>query len=173
MLETLERILARAPGHPLANHLYIHAVEASPHPEKADAAADRLRDLQPGLGHMVHMPSHIDVRRGRWAEAIEQNDKALAADRKYREISPAQDFYRIYMAHNHHMKTYAAMMTGRSADALSAVQAMVAEIPADWLRRTRHADVSSPPLHEVRMRFGRGTRSSPRRARELPRSTGR
>ena len=68
------------PDHPLALHLYIHAVEASPNPEKADAAADRLRDLAPGLGHLVHMPSHIDIRRGRWQEAIEANERAIAAD---------------------------------------------------------------------------------------------
>src|SRR4051812_11681840 len=81
VLDTLEAVLKQAPDHPLANHLYIHAVEASPHPEKADAAADRLRDLQPGLAHLVHMPSHIDVRRGRWEQAAAANDRAIAADR--------------------------------------------------------------------------------------------
>ncbi len=62
ILATLDAVLKLNPKHPFANHLYIHAVEASPHPERADAAADRLRDLQPGLAHNVHMPSHIDIR---------------------------------------------------------------------------------------------------------------
>ena len=64
ILATLDAVLKLNPNHPLANHLYIHAVEASPNPERADAAADRLRKLQPGLAHNVHMPSHIDIRRG-------------------------------------------------------------------------------------------------------------
>src|SRR5262245_4549933 len=98
VVATLETILKHTPNHPLAIHLYIHAVEASPAPERADDAADRLRDLQPGLGHLVHMPSHIDVRRGRWAKAIEANAKAIEADRKYRQRSPRQDFYHVYMA---------------------------------------------------------------------------
>ena len=81
LVATLDAVIALAPKHPLANHLMIHAVEASPHPEKADRAANVLRDLQPGLGHMVHMPSHIDVRRGRWEESIAANAKAIASDR--------------------------------------------------------------------------------------------
>ena len=65
LLATLQSVLALDPKHPLANHMLIHAVEASLHPERGDRAADTLRDLQPGLGHLVHMPSHVDVRRGR------------------------------------------------------------------------------------------------------------
>ena len=137
LLATLETVIARHPKHPLALHLYIHAVEASPHPEKADAAADALRDLTPGLGHLVHMPSHIDVRRGRWAEAITANAKAMEADRVYRERVPNQGFYRLYMAHNHHMLAYGAMMSGRSALALDTIQAMAAGIPPSSCARTR------------------------------------
>ena len=77
IIATLDAVLKLNPRHPFANHLYIHAVEASPHPERADAAADRLRKLQPGLAHNVHMPSHIDIRRGRWHEAIATNAKAV------------------------------------------------------------------------------------------------
>ena len=65
IVEVLEEVLAKNPEHPLVLHLYIHAVEASDDPARADEAADRLRNLTPGLGHMVHMPSHIDVRLGR------------------------------------------------------------------------------------------------------------
>src|SRR5262249_13999811 len=97
--KVLQAVLELDPKHPLANHLYIHACEASPNPEKADAAADKLRDLQPALGHMVHMPSHIDIRRGRWQAAIEANDRAITADRNYAKTVPEQGFYRCRRRH--------------------------------------------------------------------------
>lgn len=156
IVELLEEVLAKAPSHPLALHLYIHAVEASSEPGRADAAADALRDLMPGLGHMVHMPSHIDVRRGRWEEAIVANTKAMAADHAYQEKSPQQGFYRLYMAHNHHMRAFAAMMVGKSALALDSVREMVAEMPEDWLRENAMwADGWVAMPIEVLMRFGR------------------
>jgi tetratricopeptide (TPR) repeat protein len=154
LIVTLDQVIALQPAHPLANHLYIHAVEASPEPGRADAAADRLRELQPGLGHMVHMPSHIDVRRGRWQQAIEANARAIEADRRYTARSPEQQFYRLYMAHNHHMLAYAAMMNGQSGLALETMRAMVADIPADFFRANPWADgMMAMPL-EVMMRFG-------------------
>ena len=76
--------------------------------------ADWVVDLGPGAGHLVHMPSHIDVLTGRWALAADQNVQAIEADRQYRKISPKQGFYRLYMAHNHHMRAFAAMMVGRA-----------------------------------------------------------
>ena len=91
ILAALDAVLKLNPKHPFANHLYIHAVEASRNPERADAAADRLRNLQPGLAHNVHMPSHIDIRRGRWQQAIDTNAKAVDADKRYRKIIGAAD----------------------------------------------------------------------------------
>ena len=156
IVATLEAVLERAPRHPLALHLYIHAVEASPQPEKAAEVADRLRDLQPGLGHLVHMPSHIDVRLGQWQKSIETNAKAAAADRRYREQSPEQNFYRIYMAHNHHMLAYSAMMCGQSQRAIAAITEMAAGIPNDWLRENAAlADGFTAMPLEVLVRFGR------------------
>jgi len=155
LVATLASVLALDSKHPLANHLMIHAVEASPHPEKADRAADALRDLQPGLGHMVHMPSHIDVRRGRWTQAITANAKAIEADRRYTARSPNQGFYRLYMAHNHHMLTYGAMMTGQSALALKTVREMVAGIPLEFFEANPFADGFMAMPLEVLMRFGR------------------
>jgi tetratricopeptide (TPR) repeat protein len=156
IVTTLEQALVKDPYHPLANHLYIHTVEASPLPEKADPAANRLRDLQPGLGHMVHMPSHIDVRRGRWEAAAIANEKAIVADTKYRETVPEQSFYRLYMAHNRHMLAFAAMMQGQSEKALAAVRAMVAEMPAEWARTSAGiADGFMAMPVEVMMRFGK------------------
>ncbi len=156
IVTVLEEVLAAAPSHPLAAHLYIHAVEASSEPGRADAAADALRDLMPGIGHMVHMPSHIDVRRGRWREAIEANTKAMAADHAYQERVPEQQFYRVYMAHNHHMRAFAAMMLGRSELALASVREMVAEMPPEWLEQNAIAVDGwvAMPI-EVLMRFGR------------------
>src|SRR5262245_44370114 len=81
VLSTLEAVLRIDPDHPQALHLTIHALEASPHPERALAAADRLRHRLPGIGHLVHMPSHIDVLVGHYEEAVEANRRALAADR--------------------------------------------------------------------------------------------
>jgi tetratricopeptide (TPR) repeat protein len=155
LLSTLDSVLAASPKHPLANHLYIHAVEASPRPERADRAADTLRDLQPGLGHLVHMPSHVDIRRGRWQQAIAANEKAIAADRRYTARSPEQGFYRLYMAHNHHMLTYGAMMTGQSALALRTIREMVSDIPLEFFKANAFADGFMAMPLEVLMRFGR------------------
>ncbi|MDX2438010.1 MAG: hypothetical protein QNL88_13285 [Acidobacteriota bacterium] len=153
----LEDVIATNPDHPLALHLYIHTVEASDDPGRGDEAADRLRNLTPGLGHMVHMPSHIDVLRGRWQEAIDANTKAVEADAAYREAALVPpDFYRLYMSHNHHMKAYAAMMVGRSEMAMTSIRQLVDEIPTDWLREnTIWADGFIAMPYEVMMRFGR------------------
>lgn len=155
LVATIEAVLAVDPRHPLANHLLIHAVEASPHPERADRAADVLRDLQPGLGHLVHMPSHVDVRRGRWQEAIDANAKAIEADRRYTARAPEQGFYRLYMAHNHHMLTYGAMMTGQSELALRTIRQMVGDIPLQFFKENPFADGFMAMPLEVLMRFGR------------------
>jgi tetratricopeptide (TPR) repeat protein len=134
VVTTLERVLAFDRNHPLALHLYIHAVEASRHPEKARDVSDRLRDLMPGVGHMVHMPSHIDVLLGRWHDAVKANDKAIAADLAYRARGGIpKGFIWLYNAHNRHMLAFAAMMTGQRDLALQHVNAMVAEWPADFI----------------------------------------
>ncbi len=157
ILATLDAVLKLSLNHPFANHLYIHAVEASPHPERADAAADRLRNLQPGLAHNVHMPSHIDIRRGRWQQAVEANLKAVDADRRYRAVAgPPQGFFLIYIAHNEHMLAYAAMMTGQSELAIQHIHAAVAGLPEDFLKEYANiaeAFVANP--YEVLARFGR------------------
>lgn len=152
----LEEILKTHPKLPLAPHLYIHLIEASPQPEKADAAADVLRNLAPGLGHLVHMPSHIDIRRGRWSQAIEANERAIEADARYRKLSPKQGFYNLYMGHNWHMLAFAAMMRGQSERALTAIRAMVDGVDREWLRENAlFADGLLAMPVEVLMRFGR------------------
>jgi tetratricopeptide (TPR) repeat protein len=131
IVELLEKVLSMAPMHPLANHLYIHAVESSPHPEKALASADRLQTLVPGAGHLVHMPAHIYARCGRWTEAATANERAIEVDRAYRARSPRQGFYHVYMSHNHQFLAWGSMMEGRSATAIAEARKMVAEIPAE------------------------------------------
>jgi tetratricopeptide (TPR) repeat protein len=156
VLAALEHALALDPDHPGANHYYIHAVEASTQPDKAIAAADRLRTLVPASGHMVHMPAHIDVRVGSWAQAAEQNRRATAADAAYRAISPRQGTYRIYMAHNDHFLTWSCMMLGREAEALTAARSMIRNIPADFVHDAApFVDPMMTVELEALMRFGK------------------
>jgi tetratricopeptide (TPR) repeat protein len=157
IVATLDAVLKLNPNHPFANHLYIHAVEASPHPERADAAADRLRNLQPGLAHNVHMPSHIDIRRGRWQQAIETNEKAIGADKRYRSIvGPPTGLLPVYAAHNRHMLAFGALMTGQREVAVKNARAMVAEIPAKFVKDAAAiADGFFAVPLEVLVRFGR------------------
>jgi tetratricopeptide (TPR) repeat protein len=156
ILATLDAVLKLNPRHPFANHLYIHATEASPHPERATATANRLRTLQPGVAHNVHMPSHIDIRCGRWHQAVDTNLKAIAADKRYRKIAgPPVGFLNVYVAHNRHMLAYAAMMTGQRELAMKHIRAMVAEMPPDFLKENamQAEGFVSMPL-EVMVRFG-------------------
>jgi tetratricopeptide (TPR) repeat protein len=153
---TLTRVLQLAPQHPGANHLYIHLVEASPHPEQGVVAADRLRTLVPDAGHLVHMPGHIDVRVGRWGDAAEANRRAIAADARFRAAYPRPGFYATYMMHNQHFLAYAAMMQGQSAVALAAARQMLAEVPEEAIRDyTAIVDGFMIFASEVLMRFGR------------------
>ena len=156
IIATLDAALELNPDHPLANHLYIHAVEASPNPERAMTAADRLRNLQPGLAHNVHMPSHIDIRTGQWLKAVDTNAKAVDADARYRKVfGPPKGFLNVYIAHNRHMLAFAAMMTGQRDLAMKHIRAMVAEMPADFLKENAlqaEGNVAMPL--EVMVRFG-------------------
>src|SRR6266513_2209748 len=156
IIATLDAVLTLNTNHPLANHLYIHAVEASPNPERAIAAADRLRNLQPGLAHNVHMPSHIDIRTGQWLKAVDTNAKAVEADQRYRKIfGPPKGFLNVYIAHNRHMLAYAAMMTGQRDLAMKHIRAMVAEMPSEFLTEDAlqaEGNVAMPL--EVMVRFG-------------------
>ncbi|MBY0397443.1 MAG: hypothetical protein K2X91_13395 [Thermoleophilia bacterium] len=115
-----------------------------------------LRHLQPGLAHMDHMPSHIDVRLGRWREAAESNERAIAADKAYRALRPEQGFYNLYSLHNYHMLAFARMMRGEGAKAVAAIDAMVASADPSWARANAAiADGALAAPLEVRIRFGR------------------
>lgn len=156
IVAVLERILAIAPDHPGANHFYIHAIEASPWPERGVAAAERLGTLVPGSGHLVHMPSHIFIRVGRYADAAEANRRAIAADEAYFARAPQPDFYSLYFLHNLHFLAYAAMMEGRYAEAIAAARKIESSVPPEFLKRyvTIADGFLTTPL-SVMIRFGR------------------
>jgi tetratricopeptide (TPR) repeat protein len=139
IVAVLKNVLAKHPKHPGATHLTVHAVEASPNPADALAAANALRDLVPISGHLQHMPSHIDARVGSWLAAVEANRKAISADEEYRRLSPRQDFYQVYMQHNHGFLSFACMMLGRSEEAIAAGREAVTKLPAEWVQE--HAAV--------------------------------
>ena len=117
--------------HPALCHLYCHALELSPFPERALPAADVLRTRMPGLGHLVHMPSHIDAWVGQWKEAIECNIAAVEADDRYVEITGNESqFYKFYRMHNHHFVVWCAMFDGQYETALKYARKAVDTLPA-------------------------------------------
>jgi tetratricopeptide (TPR) repeat protein len=125
----LESVLERNPNHPLAIHLYIHAVEYA-HPELAEAGAERLWKLAPGAGHLVHMPSHIFRRVGRYEDASRSNEDAIAADEDYITQCRAQGVYPLaYYPHNIHFLWDSATMEGRSQVAIDAARKAAAKMP--------------------------------------------
>ncbi len=155
VLDALETARKLSPSHPGALHFTIHALEASPQPERAREAADRLRGLVPDAGHLQHMPSHIDVRLGRWAEGAAANEAAIAADGRYaaRKLDPG--FWAIYMAHNLHFLAYTAMMEGRREVALARSAEAVASFPPEFVKENALLADSFQTVHlEAQKRFG-------------------
>jgi tetratricopeptide (TPR) repeat protein len=115
VIDSLELVLEKNPNHPLAIHLYIHAVEASSDPARAEEPADRLANLVPGAGHLVHMPAHIYWRVGRYHDASLANIEAAKVDELYIAQCNAQGFYpALYYPHNVHFLWAASTMEGRS-----------------------------------------------------------
>ncbi len=154
-LTALARSLRLDPNHPLALHLTIHATEASPHPERGRAAADRLRQLVPDAGHLVHMPGHAYARLGDWQGAALANERALAADARYRVRQPEIGFYGLYMVHNADFLAYTAFMEGRKEVALAQAKAVVTSFPLDWVvQNAFFADAFQSRHWEALKRFG-------------------
>ncbi|HEY6971095.1 MAG TPA: hypothetical protein VJA94_17930 [Candidatus Angelobacter sp.] len=134
IIATLESVLRRDPNHMGAIHYYIHAVEASPNPERALAAANRLAALAPAAGHLVHMPGHIYIRTGDFESAVKTNLLASAADRAYMQASGAQGMYpAMYYSHNLHFIATCASMSGDYSEAHKAAQ-MLAEHVAPMVK---------------------------------------
>jgi len=130
IVQVLESVLARDPMHAGANHYYIHAVEASPNPQRALPSAERLETLVPQAGHLVHMPSHIYARTGDFSQAVQQNAIAAKVDKKYaEEADRGGSLYDLmYHSHNEHFLASAASMEGRYAEAKKAADGMAARL---------------------------------------------
>lgn len=159
----LERAFDELPSswdHPGLLHLYVHLMEMSPFPQLALRAGDRLRTLVPDSGHLIHMPTHLDVLCGNYHDVVVYNQKAVAADRKWLEREGPFNVYTLYRNHNHHFVIYGAMFLGRYSAAMAAAEELIETIPEDFLR------TPSPPMADfaeafvgmkqhVLVRFGR------------------
>ena len=136
IVATLEKVIAKAPNHPGALHLYIHAVEASTTPERAEAAADRLLVLMPQAGHIVHMPGHIYYRVGRYADAARVNEMAALVDEAYIAACKAQGYYPAgYYGHNIHFLWTSAEMEGRSQVSIDAARRLVKALDTEQMAK--------------------------------------
>ena len=158
----LDDALATSAGreHPMVLHLYLHAMEMSATPEDALPAADLLRNLVPDAGHLVHMPSHIDVLCGHYRTSVVSNLAAVQADRRFVEREGPLNFYSLYRAHDLHFVVYSAMFEGNSKIALEAADELAAQLTPELLA------IESPPMADwleafvplrihVLVRFGR------------------
>ena len=135
IVSTLERALDLNPNLPLAHHLYIHALEASPHPEKALSSAARLPALVSGSGHLVHMPAHIYIRMGRYQDALVANQRAVTVDAEYLHHAHVESLYTAaYVPHNYHFLWAAAIKTGQHRLALQAANDTAAKVSPEALR---------------------------------------
>jgi tetratricopeptide (TPR) repeat protein len=136
VVPTLERVLARNPDHPGAIHYYIHAVEASERPQRAEPYADRLRGAIPGAGHLVHMPSHIYYRVGRYLDALADNKVAVGVDEKYlADTNAPMAVYRLgYYPHNIHFVMASAQMAGDGPTVITAAEKLRGLIPDEIAR---------------------------------------
>jgi tetratricopeptide (TPR) repeat protein len=156
ILETLERVLRANPDHPGALHLYIHAVEGGPDPRRGEAAADRLGPLMPGAGHIVHMPSHIYLRIGRYADAVDSNVVAVKADRAYLAKGRTNPMVAgLYYPHNLDMLWQAASMGGRAAETIRTAREFAESVPPTMLREIPDMETAPAAPYFALARFGR------------------
>jgi tetratricopeptide (TPR) repeat protein len=171
VLEGAFRDFPAAWDHPGLLHLYVHLMEMSPFPERALRAGDRLRDLVPDAGHLIHMPTHLDVLCGYYRDVLVYNQKAIVADRKFLAREGAMNVYALYRIHDYHFAIYGAMFLGQFGPAMEAAQELIDTTPEELLR------VPSPPMADfvegylpmkqhVLIRFGKWREIV---AQELPR----
>ncbi len=160
--QVLERFVDTPEGrrHPGILHIYVHLMEMSPTPEKALTAGDHLRELVPDAGHLIHMPTHIDIQCGHYRDTLYWNQKGVEADLKIAELQGRMNFYTGYRVHNYHFAIYGAMFLGQYEPAMAAANEMIDEIPVALLQE------ESPPMADflesyismkthVQIRFGR------------------
>jgi len=156
IVSTLESIIKRSPNHPGALHLYIHAVEASTTPQRAEGPADRLEKLMPGAGHIVHMPSHIYYRVGRYADAAHVNELAALVDEQYIAACRAQGYYPIgYYGHNIHFLWTSSEMQGRYTMAIDSARRLVKALGPDAAKMGPQAELYYLTPWATLLRFGK------------------
>jgi tetratricopeptide (TPR) repeat protein len=155
IVAVLENVLKRNPNHSGANHYYIHAVEASPDVRRAYESAARLGKIAPKAGHLVHMPSHIYIRTGDYAEAAQSNADAIVADRDYITQTGAQGVYTMmYYNHNIHFLAAANAMKGRYEDSLKSARELEANVKPH-LKDMPMLEMFMPYVTVTKIRFGR------------------
>jgi hypothetical protein len=152
---SLEKAMALNPDHPGAHHYYIHMVEL-PKPDLAVPSADRLGNLMPAAGHLVHMPSHIYIRVGRYGDAVKANQDAILADEDYISQCYSQGMYPLaYYPHNIHFLWSAASLQGASEIAIDAAKKTAEKVPVGDMKDLPFLqDFASTPLLAY-TRFGR------------------
>ena len=157
IVSTLEGVIAKKPDHPGALHLYIHAVEATTTPERAEAAADKLETLMPEAGHIVHMPAHIYYRVGRYADAVHVNELAAKTDEDYIAACKAQGYYPLgYYGHNIHFLWTSSEMEGRYGSAIDAARRLIkATDPESIAAQMPQAELYAFVPVVTQLRFGK------------------
>lgn len=156
VVATLAGVLARDLRHPGACHFYIHAVESSSQPARALACARRLETAMPGAGHLVHMPGHLYLRLGMYADAQRVNVHAAHADESYIADQRPQGFYPLaYYPHNLHFLWAAAAFEGRAVDADSAMRRLRATVTPDLVRQIPPLEAFALPWYFHLVWFGR------------------
>lgn len=158
ILEILERNLERNPKHAASIHLYIHATEASKSPERALRYADRLPELIPGAGHLVHMPSHTYIRTGDYHKGVLVNSRAVAVDSSYMTACYAAGIYPLmYFPHNYHFLTACAALEGNSELSLAAAGRMVEKLDTGLMQQSGYETIQhfwSIPMY-LQVKFAR------------------
>jgi len=152
----IEGVLDREPDHPAACHLYVHIMESSQYPEMAEKVADRLLTLIPGAGHMVHMPSHIWMSTGRYADSAACNRNAVALDDAWFEKNGGPTDYYFYGMHNRHFLGYATLMLGRSRECIEVTSAIAEKAPLEIFQLyASFSDNWAASEYHVLVRFGK------------------
>ena len=156
MVAALEKTIAKYPNHPGACHFYIHAVEASTTPERALPCANRLAELMPGAGHLVHMPSHIYMRTGQYDLVVEHNHHAVAEDETFIQDRRPTGFYQYsYYPHNYHMLWAGLIQLGRGSEAIAASRKIVSVIPIKVVETVPPLEYFFPTPYWSLVRFGK------------------
>lgn len=175
IVATLEGVIAKAPNHPGACHYYIHAIEASLEPEKALPCADRLAQLMPGAGHIVHMPAHIYMRVGRYDLAVEHNRHAVSQDVSFiGRRHPAGMYPLIYTTHNYHFLSVALAMQGKADESIAAAREVPRYVPFALMKQIPPLEYFAPVLYAALARFERWDEilTQPAPPAELPYTSG-